>query len=254
MQRRARTAVLVAAIFSSLFFSVGYCSSTPNKGVVKDSTQELNSLEREDFQKKISHNYLPYKSLSVAFTLKGKIGGEEIFYEGELTSQQDSLKIQLKDAVFLSPLLTLTIGKDTVTLNDHARAKLEKIPRAEYRWVNLFGRLYPIHFFEPLMRGFLPVEVSLDSSSFTKTAAGEILVRTDNDSFEAALYFKEAALKKIFYRDKSKGEILVFQLGNPFKVRLYPQSLRIEHTSQNDSITLLFKNLRVKGTKKIPNS
>jgi hypothetical protein len=72
-------------------------------------------------------------------------------------------------------------------------------------------------------------------------------VRSLNDSYEAALYFNDNRLRKIFYRDKLRGEILIFQLGTLFKARAYPQSMRIEHSRTNDYLTLNFKNLRVTG-------
>ena len=72
-----------------------------------------------------------------------------------------------------------------------------------------------------------------------------MLVRSNNASYDAAMYFSEAMLKKIFYRDKQRGEILVFYLGEPFKKRNYPQTLKIEHSRTNDHITLNFRALRI---------
>ena len=99
------------------------------------------------------------------------------------------------------------------------------------------------------MRGFLPADANDRESSFAKTSAGEILVRANNPSYEAAMYFNKASLQKIFYRDKVRGEILVFYLGNFFKKRAYPQTLKIEHSRTNDHLTLAFRGLRVTGAR-----
>lgn len=211
------------------------------------SADELQKKDRLAFIDSSRKEYPVYKNLAVDFTLKGRVSGEELFYMGELEATADNLRIKLKDAVFLSPLLTLDIGKAKVTLKDHARNKTDSIPRADYQWVELFGRSFPVRFFEPLMRGYLPEDASAADSAFARTTAGEVLVRSDNDSFEAAMYFGEARLKKIFYRDKMKGEILVFYLGSFFKNRAYPQTLKIEHSRSNDFLTLEFKGLKVTG-------
>lgn len=211
------------------------------------SADELSKKEVQQFFDEAGARYPQYKSLSVSFTLKGKVNNEELYYEGELSASGDDLRIHLKDAVFLSPLLTLDVGKDRVRLKDHARNKTETVPRAEYQWVDLFGRAFPLRFFEPLMRGFLPADATDRESSFAKTSAGEILVKSSNSSYEAAMYFQDAALKKIFYRDKLRGEILVFHMANFFKKRNYPQVLKIEHSRTNDHLTLSFRGLRVTG-------
>lgn len=215
------------------------------------SADELAKKDRLSFIEASRNEYPQYKNLTVDFTLKGRVSNEELYYTGELEATADHLKIKLKDAVFLSPLLTLDIGKVKVTLKDHARNKTESIPRADYQWVELFGRSFPVRFFEPLMRGYLPEDASGAESAYARTSAGDILVRSDNDSFEAAMYFNEARLKKIFYRDKLKGEILVFYLGNFFKKRIYPQTLKIEHSRSNDFLTMEFKGLNVTGEARV---
>lgn len=207
----------------------------------------LSKKDAQEFVQNASGRYAQYKNLKVNFTLKGKVNNEELYYEGELSATPDNLKIHLKDAVFLSPLITLDIGKERVRFKDHARNKTESVPRAEYQWVDLFGRAFPLRFFEPLMRGFLPADATDRESTFAETSAGEVLVRANNDSYEAAMYFKETALRKIFYRDKVRGEILVFYLGDFFKKRTYPQNLKIEHSQTNDHIALTFRALRVTG-------
>lgn len=211
------------------------------------SADSLSEKEAEAFRRGITATYLPYKSLKVAFTLKGKVDNQELYYEGEMSATAASLTLRLTDAVFLSPLLTLEIGENTVTLKDHARNKKESIPRKDYQWVELFGRSFPVSFFEPLMRGFVPADATAVSSTYLATPAGDTQVRATTDSYEAALYFNENKLRKIFYRDKLRGEILVFQIGKLFKIRAYPQTMRIEHSRSNDYLTLDFKGLRVTG-------
>ncbi|HNJ67534.1 MAG TPA: hypothetical protein PKW28_16690, partial [Turneriella sp.] len=98
---------------------------------------------------------------------------------------------------------------------------------------------------EPLMRGFLPGDASAKDTTFQNTAGGDTLARVNDGAFEAALYFNEAKLRKIFYRDKQRGEILVFEMSAFFKNRTYPQKMRIEHSRSNDYLLLDFKGLRV---------
>ena len=225
---------------------------TVKKPQGEESPDGLSKKETQQFFDETSARYPQYKTLAVSFTLKGKVNNEELYYEGELSAKGDDLRIHLKDAVFLSPLLTLDIGKERVKLKDHARNKTETVPRSEYQWVDLFGRAFPLRFFEPLMRGFLPADATDRENSFARTSAGEILVRTNNTSYEAAMYFQNAALQKIFYRDKLRGEILVFHMGNFFKKRTYPQTLKIEHSRTNDYLTLSFRGLRVTGEEAAP--
>jgi len=246
MQSPRRNLYLVVASLAvlSLRASCGNKQKPPPVGNGPTS-EELSRGEAEKFRKEVTSFYAPYKSLSVGFTLKGKVSNEELFYEGDLSSSAASLKLGLKDAVFLSPLITLDIGKEKVSLRDHARAKVESIPRSEYQWVELFGRTFPVRFFEPLMRGMLPEDAVAKDSVYARTGAGEVLVRSNNDSFEAAMYFSGTQLVKIFYRDKIRGEILIFHIGAFFKKGNYPQTLKIEHSRANDYLTLAFKGLRV---------
>ncbi len=211
------------------------------------AADSLSDQEVEAFRRGLTATYPAYKTLKVSFTLKGKVDNQELYYEGEMSATPASLTLKLTDAVFLSPLLTLEIGEATVTLKDHARNKRESIARKDYQWVELFGRSFPVRFFEPLMRGFVPTDAMAPASTYLSTPGGDTQVRATNDSYEAALYFNENKLRKIFYRDKLRGEILVFQIGTLFKTRAYPQKLRIEHSRSNDYLTLDFKGLRVTG-------
>lgn len=244
-----RPGLKTGAVLLGLLMSVrATCGGdTVKKPTEAGSPDDLSKAETQQFFAETASRYPQYKSLAVSFTLKGKVNNEELYYEGELSAKGDDLRIHLKDAVFLSPLLTLDIGKERVKLKDHARNKTETMLRSEYQWVDLFGRAFPLRFFEPLMRGFLPADANDRESSFAKTSAGEILVRANNPSYEAAMYFSNASLQKIFYRDKVRGEILVFYLGNFFKKRAYPQTLKIEHSRTNDHLTLAFRGLRVTG-------
>lgn len=240
-----RTIPVALALGSLLVFPRATCKGEGPKQVDAPSAQELDKKEREKFLSEAALNYPPYRSLRVGFMLKGKVDNQELYYEGELNASTAALKIRLTDAVFLSPLLTLEIGETRVTLKDHARNKTESIARADYQWVELFGRSFPVRFFEPLMRGFLPEDASAKNTTLQRTAGGDTLARVNNNAFEAALYFNEAKLKKIFYRDKLRGEILVFELASFFKNRTYPQKMRIEHLRSNDYLQLDFKGLRV---------
>jgi len=221
--------------------------TTAVKSGAGTTADTLSGKEAEAFRHELALNYPTYKSLKVGFTLKGKVDNQELYYEGEMSATPAMLTIRLTDAVFLSPLLTLEIGENTVSMKDHARNKKESIARKDYQWVELFGRSFPVSFFEPLMRGFVPADATAAQSTYLRTPGGDTQVRSLNDSYEAALYFNDNRLRKIFYRDKLRGEILIFQLGTLFKTRAYPQSMRIEHSRTNDYLTLNFKNLRVTG-------
>lgn len=236
---------LVVALLALLVLPSTSCKSKELNLANVATAQELSKKEREQFLAEALRNYPPYRTLRVAFTLKGKVDNQELYYEGELNATPTNLKIKLTDAVFLSPLLTLEIAETQVTLKDHARNKSESIARADYKWVELFGRSFPVRFFEPLMRGFLPQDTTAAGTELQKTLGGDTLARVQDSAFEAALYFNDAKLRKIFYRDKLRGEILVFEMSNFYKNRTYPQRLRIEHSRSNDYLQLEFKGLRV---------
>lgn len=238
--------VVVRYIAQTLALFVGAsCSSPVVRPKESIPTQKLDKNERQKFRSEATANYPAYRNLRVSFSLKGRVDNQELYYLGDIEASPALLKIKLTDAIFLSPLMTLEIGEQKVVLKDHARNKTESIARADYQWVELFGRSFPVRFFEPLMRGYLPDDAFSAQSSLDRTASGEILSRFADDSFEAALYFNEEKLRKIFYRDKIRGEILIFELGNFFAERAYPRKLRIEHSRGNDFLQLDFKNLRV---------
>ncbi|MCS6972109.1 MAG: hypothetical protein N2Z22_05415 [Turneriella sp.] len=208
------------------------------------NTAELNKAEREKFAADLKSKYPPYHRLQVAFTLKGKVSDQELYYEGSLDASAQSLAIRLSDAIFLSPLLTLSMEEKEVKLKDHARNRTEVVPRAQYQWVELFGRAYPVRFFEPLLRGQIPNEILAPGVVLQRNPAGEIFARLDSEAYSAALFFREAVLWKIFYHNRISGEILVFELSNFFRQRSFPQRLRIEHTQSHDYLELNFRNLR----------
>jgi hypothetical protein len=245
----------IALLLTAALNVQGSCNSEVKKipqgvGNTTGTADEMNAADRAAFVAAAKENYPEYKTLKVSFTLKGRVNNEELYYEGSLSSTPTGVTIRMTDAIFLSPLLTLDIGKEEVTMRDHARNKVDRIPRAQYQWVELFGRSFPVRYFEPLMRGFLPDDATAKESAFARTPAGETLVRSDNVSFEAAMYFTDDKLTKIFYRDKQRGEILVFHLGAFFKDRNFPRTLKIEHSRTNDHLTLSFKGLRVTGEPK----
>lgn len=236
---------MMLVLSALLVFPRATCKPEGQRQADAPSARDLGKAERDRFLAEAALNYPAYRSLRVAFTLKGRVDNQELYYEGELNATPTDLRIRLTDAVFLSPLLTLEIGESKVTLKDHARNKTESIARADYQWVELFGRSFPVRFFEPLMRGFLPADASSAESTLQRTTGGDTLARVTNSAFEAALYFTDAKLRKIYYRDKLRGEILVFELGTFFRNRTYPQRMRIEHSRSNDFLQLDFKGLRV---------
>lgn len=236
----------IAAITLAVFI-LQTCATAAEKqsAISQESANALTKQELAAFRTEVAKNYPAYKRLKVQFTLKGKIDSQELFYEGEISATEKNLQILLKDAVFLSPLLSVNFGADTVIVKDIARNKTQRLVREEYSWVELFGRSFPVRFFEPMMRGFLPQDATAAESTYERTSAGEILVRSRTDNFEAALYFSGGVLTKLFYRDKTRGEILVFNLASPFKERNYPKTLSIELTRSTDFLKLNFKGLRV---------
>lgn len=240
-----RLTPIVLALVSGLLFARTTCRAEGPKRADAPSAQQMGKSEREQFLANTSRNYPAYRNLRVSFTLKGKVDNQELYYEGELNATPANLRIRLTDAVFLSPLLTLDIGERTVALKDHARNKTETIARADYQWVELFGRSFPVRFFEPLMRGYLPADASGSETTLQKTTGGDTLARLDNGAFEAALYFHDAKLRKLFYRDKMRAEILIFEMTAFFRERVYPQKMRIEHSRSNDYLQLDFRSLRV---------
>jgi len=242
-------ALLRNFLFATVFIFATVTCKTSQTSVTNAPSVEnrvLDKDERKQFLADLAKNYPAYAQLTVNFTLKGKIENQEQYFEGSIRSTPDLLEITMTDAVFLSPLMTLKIGKERVTLKDHARNKTETIPRAQYQWVELFGRYFPVIFFEPLMRGFLPVIFTADETKLSKTPAGEIQLRGETAIFEFAGYCNNKNLEKLFYRDKIKNDVIAFQMGKFFKDRPYPQALKIELVNKDDFLTMTFKNLRVK--------
>ena len=236
---------VVALLLTCAACKTGQQTAANSKSIAVEN-RTLEKDERKLFLADLAKNYPPYTQLSVNFTLKGKIENQEQYFQGSIQSTPDLLEITMTDAVFLSPLITLKIGKERVTLKDHARNKTETLPRAEYQWVELFGRYFPVVFFEPLMRGFFPVIFTSDETKLSQTPAGEIQLRGETAVFEFAGYCNNKRLEKLFYRDKAKNDVIAFQMGKFFEDRPYPQALKIELVNKDDFLTMNFKNLKVK--------
>lgn len=200
----------------------------------------------------IRQNYPAYSSLSAQFVLKGKVDKNEILYDGTLTIKGDSLAVVLKDPVFRSPFFSLKVEKDLVTQTDHLRNKTDRVPFADYRWVELFGRVFPFRFFHPLLKGYPPDEIYRKGARYETLEGDKGRFQFETEYFDAIVNIERGILASLYYRGRVDQEIVVMTFtGNAnakkgdASQRHFPAQIYITRPRSDDYVRLEFKKIQI---------
>ncbi|MCS6983865.1 MAG: hypothetical protein NZM25_01905 [Leptospiraceae bacterium] len=219
------------------------CASTQSHGKERANP----TLAKQALHEKLRQNYPAYARLQAYFTLKGKVDGQEIYYEGILDSKQKSFSVLLKDSIFKSPLFSIKIDEEKVIQIDYLRDKKETIPFEEYRWVVLFGRLFPFRFFYPILKGYLPNEIFLEDTVYEETKEGKIRFLFKTPYFDARAVIEEGILRNLFYKNEINQEVvaITFEGTSMAQGRYFPQKIYISRPKTLDYVQLNFSRVVV---------
>lgn len=190
--------------------------------------------------------YEPYSSFSAEFSLSGTIEGKRQEYNGKLLSKPGFLSLILKDTVFDSPLVSLTVKDQRVFHKNHAYNKITRLPLAEFKWVEVLGTAVPFSFFLPVLQGYPPAEytnglmkkVSLDSYEYIN----------EKNNFIVTLKVKEDLVSEMSYfllGDKASLKVSILGNCNP-KGRYFPKTLVLQKSLQKERLQLKFKKCKSK--------
>lgn len=248
MNHKFRLALALLITGFALFYS---CKSSEEKEKQAVPIEENKIDEKKIYLDKIRKSYSDYSVFSSGFILKGKIDRQDHYFQGYLkathSSSSDTLYILLKDTVFKSPVYSIYIAGGVVTQKDYLKNKTERIPVSKYRWVVLFGDIFPFHFFYPIMRGYLPDDAYSENSKYVKK---ENKILYQSSYYDAAFIFDDSyALRKLFYKNKMNDDVLAFEFfGNAISSqdRQFPKTLYIRRQGSIDFLKISFYGTRIK--------
>lgn len=195
----------------------------------------------------IKKTYAEYSSFSAKFILKGKVENAEILYDGTIKAGKGVLTITLQDPVFRSPFFSLKVDKNMVFQTDHMRNKTDRVPLAQYRWVEVFGKVFPFRFFYPILKGFAPEEIYLATQGVS-TESGEIRIRNETDEVEFASFSRNGKISRILFRSKIAPDTLLlnFSADSASKARHFPRTIMITRPGKEDFIRMTFSGVKFK--------
>lgn len=217
-----------------LFFTLLQCTSSQSIEV-----KGPNQLQFSDNLELLS--YEPYSSFSAEFSLSGIIGGKRQEYNGKLLAKPGFLSLILKDTVFDSPLVSLTVKDQRVFHKNHAYNKITRLPLAEFKWVEVLGTSVPFSFFLPVLQGYPPAEytnglmkkVSLDSYEYIN----------EKNNYIVTLKLKDNLVSEMSYfllGDRASLKVSILGNCNP-KGRYFPRTLVLQKALQKERLQLEFK-------------
>lgn len=191
-------------------------------------------------------SYSTYQSLTAQFFISGTTNGDKQDYQGKLASKPDFLSILLKDTVFDSPLISLTVRNDKVYHKNHAYNKITRMPLAEFRWVEIMGTAVPFKFFMPVLQGYPPKVYQ--EGLMTEERPGYYKYMNIEEGFIIGVSTQEGMITEMeYFLLGSKSGLRVSLRGNcnP-KGRYFPKYIILNNTENNDRLQLKFSRCRSK--------
>jgi len=239
-----------------LIFLILECSSSQikPKNVRTETKKENRKFKaKKEIIEKLNKHFSIYKKMSANFQIKGNMNNKEMYYSGKLYSTIDksgnrNLTITLKDAIFLSPIFTLKIRGQNLTEIDHLRDKRRKFTLDEYRWIEVFGRVFPFKFFLPILMGFVPNEILSSKAKYSQKNNKLTYLGDYYDSIGNLT--KNSSLKSIYFRTRGEKEVVIIQFigrSTSKKKRYFPHKLHINRSrSTNDFLSMKFSRVNIR--------
>jgi len=235
----------------TIFLCISFCDSTKAKIKTHSSKPKLD-LNKEQFLKRIVNHYGPYQKLSAYFTIKGKIKNQELYYNGKQIisfSKEKKLKhllIELREPFLKALMFSLRLKGDYVYVHDPTKQKPEKIALKDYRWVEIFGRIFPFEFFLPVLMGFPPSDIFAPGA---KINFNKQRIKNSNRFYDLVVDFDDGKIKEFFFKSKTQKEIIIIEFkGNILKgkKRHFPKMLKISQTETKGIIKIIFNKVKIK--------
>ena len=227
---------MVKLLIALLLSTVLQCKSSQSVELSLNQVANNRELER----------YKPYASFSADFSLTGVIEGQRQEYNGKLLAKPGFLSLILKDTVFDSPLVSLTIKGQRVFHKNHAYNKITRMPLKDFKWVEVLGTTVPFSFFLPVLQGYPPTEFS--NGLMKKSGAGSYEYMDEQNNYIVTLKLKKEIVTQMsYYLLGEKNTLTVSILGNcnP-KGRYFPRTLVLQKREQKERIQLSFKRCKSK--------
>ena len=179
--------------------------------VSKDAENLQDNLQN-NLLDKIKKTYPLYTEMSVNFDISGKIDKNELVYFGTMYAKinavdvnQSYLSIKIKDTVFMADFYSLEIKNGFVIQTNYLTDEIIKTSLINYKWVEIFGNTIPFHFYFPLLLGLPPSQI-FGKDAVINEEAEKILYRSD--IYDTMVEFSGGFIKKIYFRTKSKKDVL----------------------------------------------
>jgi hypothetical protein len=234
-------------LYISFIFLLSECKS----GEVHESKKIGKETDKSGIiSNNLSHNYSIYNKLDGDFIVKGKVSGNAFAYSGiisvENTKDPISYKLTLviRDAIFLSPLLSINIINDELKWKDHLNNRENVYTYSNSSILFLFDQKLPTDILIPLITGNLPVEM-LKSE---KPVSGKSSITYLKYNYEIVGFFNDSILNTLVCNPGEDFHQIVYKMSGKMKnnlSRYFPENIKILF-DKNDFIEINYIKIDIK--------
>lgn len=222
-------------------------SACKTSAPIKENQNSIEPTGKEALLRRVREIYSPWEKLSASFVLKGKVENAEILYDGTLRADKKVLAIVLKDPIFRSPFVSLTVQGEMVTQVDHLRNKTVSMPLKQFKWVQVFGRVFPFAFFYPILKGFPPDVIYEENAKYSIPKPQVERLTSVKSSWESIVNFENSIMSSVFFKTSMDNEIVAISFyARQSTQRYFPKEILITRPKSNDHIRIQFKNVVIR--------
>ncbi|MCB1147445.1 MAG: hypothetical protein KDK38_11620, partial [Leptospiraceae bacterium] len=148
--------------------------------------------------------------------------------------------------VFRSPFVSMRVNGDTVTQIDHLRDRSQSLPLDQFKWVEVFGKVFPFGFFYPILKGYPPEVIFDPTANYSLPKPGQERLTVKKQDWEAIVNFESQIMTSVFFRTMNDKEIVILAFsGKQNTARYFPGEILVTRPNSNDFIKIQFKSMKV---------
>ena len=229
----------------SFFLIVCFCLDSCTANVIRE--KQTNTSEHTSLQE-IKKLYPVYSSLDAEVLIKGRAEKNVFSYNGKISIEQGgnpaSYKFQLvvRDLVFFSPLVTITINNDNLTWVDHLNNQSRNIKYINSSIIFFSRQQLASWVLIPLLTGNLP-EVLIKNGKITDAG-----LRYSSPEYEIIGNFQDSKLTTLIYNPAESYNQVIYTLSGSIKNSLsrhFPENIKIQ-LAEDDYIDIIYQKIILK--------
>ncbi len=243
---------LLQGALALLLVSCGSAQQVKKNNSNQPGTARSQNAEAEQVLENLRKRYFNYKSFRARFVIKGKVDGRQAYYSGVIKAytkkkgkkEYETIDIILRDGFLQSELYLLRITGNKVVQKDYLNDKTYRSTLDQFRWVQIFGQVFPFKFFLPVLKGYPPTQVYRPGA---KVGADKVVYK--GDTYDMSVKLKGDLMQSLFFRNRLDKNITIIRFYGERKNKLkryFPRQLLIQQNKSEDYLKLTFRSVRIK--------